>query len=129
PTLDATIERSIAKSSRSFASRMAFLLVWIIYDVGDIKALASNTLGMQKGVSPELLTDIFKQANRNTQAALKRKRPELSPFVEAVEQWLAAAQETAGETPHKPGPTGRSGPAPTSPPSSRGATPVPAAAM
>jgi hypothetical protein len=46
-TLDRTIERGIAKSYRSFASRMAFLLIWIIYDVGNIKALASNTLSMQ----------------------------------------------------------------------------------
>jgi hypothetical protein len=108
-TLDRTIERSIAKSYRSFASRMAFLLVWIIYDLGDIKALASNTLGMQKGATPELLTDILKQATRNTQAALARKRPELTPLVAAVEQWLAAAQETDEETLPRPGANGKSG--------------------
>jgi len=94
-TLDRTIERSIAKAYRSMASRMAFLLVWIIYDVGDIKALASNTLGMQKGATPAMLTDILKQATRSTQAALKRKRPELSPLVAAVEQWLSAEEEDA----------------------------------
>jgi len=87
-TLDATVARSVAKSYRSFASRMAFLLIWIIYDVGAIKALASNTLSMQKGATPEMLTDIFQQANRKTQAALARKRPELTPLIEAVEQWL-----------------------------------------
>ena len=98
-TLDATVARSVAKAYRSFASRMAFLLIWIIYDVGDIKALASNTLGMQQGASPELLTDIFKQANRTTQAALARKRPELAPLVEVVEQWLLAAEEEAHTQP------------------------------
>ena len=108
-TLDKTIERSIAKASRSMASRLAFLLVWIIFDVGDIKALASNTLGMQKGATPAMLTDILKQATRNTQAALKRKRPELTPLVAAVEQWLSAAEEeTAGESP-RVGKSGRGG--------------------
>jgi hypothetical protein len=105
-TLDRTIERSIAKATRSFASRLAFLLVWIIYDVGDIKALASNTLGMQKGASPEMLTDILHQANRTTQAALARKKPELSPLVAAVEQWLVAEEEGEAEaqTPPTPAP-------------------------
>src|SRR5205085_2285615 len=108
-TLDRTIERSIAKACRSMASRMAFLLVWIIYDLGDIKALASNTLGMQKGATPDMLTDILKQANRATQAALARKRPELSPLVAAVEQWmLAAEEEIAGESP-RAGKSGRGG--------------------
>ena len=108
-TLDATVERSVAKSYRSFASRMAFLLIWIIYDVGAIKALASNTLGMQQGATPDMLTDILKQANRATQAALARKRPELTPLVAAVEQWmLAAEEETAGETP-RAGKSGRGG--------------------
>ena len=108
-TLDATVERSVAKSYRSFASRMAFLLIWIIYDVGAIKALASNTLGMQQGATPDMLTDILKQANRATQAALARKRPELTPLVAAVEQWmLAAEEEPAGETP-RAGKRGRGG--------------------
>jgi len=111
-TLDRTIERSIAKSYRSFASRMAFLLVWLIFDVGHIKLLASNTLGMQQGATPELLSDIFKQADRKTRAALARKRPELTPLVEAVEQWLLAAEEEAeGKTPPAPPPgaTGKPG--------------------
>ena len=94
-----------ARGNRALASRLAFLLVWIIYDIGDIKALASNTLGMQKGATPEMLTDIFQQAKRTTQAALARKRPELTPLVEAVEKWLLAEEETAGETPR----TGKSG--------------------
>jgi hypothetical protein len=84
-----------ARGTRALASRMAFLLVWLIYDVGTIKALASNTLGMQQGATPEMLTDILKQATRTTQAALARKRPELSPLVAAVEQWLAAEEEDA----------------------------------
>jgi hypothetical protein len=108
-TLDATVARSVAKAYRSFASRMAFLLIWIIYDVGDIKALASNTLGMQQGASPELLTDIFKQANRTTRAALARKRPELSPLVAAVEQWLAAEEEGEAEAQTPPEPPGANG--------------------
>jgi hypothetical protein len=111
-TLDRTIERSIAKSYRSFASRMAFLLVWLIFDVGHIKLITSNTLGMQQGATPELLNDIFKQADRKTRAALARKRPELTPLVEAVEQWLLAAEEEAeGKTPPAPPPgaTGKPG--------------------
>ena len=99
-----------ARGTRALASRMAFLLVWLIYDVGTIKALASNTLGMQQGATPEMLTDILKQATRTTQAALARKRPELSPLVAAVEQWLLADEEEAdGTTPPAPGANGKRG--------------------
>jgi hypothetical protein len=57
-----------------------------------------------------MLKDIFQQSNRSTQAALKRKRPELAPLVEAVEEWLVAAEEdTAGEPPPKPGANGAGG--------------------
>jgi hypothetical protein len=98
------VSERMAQGNRALASRMAFLLIWIIYDVGAIKALASNTLGMQQGASSEMLTDIFKQANRSTEASLKRKRPELTPLVEAVEEWLLAEdpQEADGKTPHAP---------------------------
>jgi hypothetical protein len=103
-------EERQARGNRALASRMAFLLVWLIFDVGEIKLLASNTLGMQKDVTAEMLKDIFQQAKKKTTAALERKRPELSPLVEAVEKWLlAAAEETAGETPHSPGANGMRG--------------------
>jgi len=80
---------------RALASRLSFLLVWLIYDVGYIKLLSSSTLGMQKDMTPDLLKDIFQQADRKTTAALERKRPELTPLVEAVEKWLLTAEEDA----------------------------------
>jgi hypothetical protein len=95
---------------RALSSRLAFLLVWLIYDVGYIKLLSSSTLGMQKDMTPELLKDIFQQADRKTTAALSRKRPELSPLVEAVEKWLVTAEmETDSHSPRSPGANGKSG--------------------
>jgi hypothetical protein len=102
----ASLRESHARDIRALGSRLAFLLVWLIYDVGYIKLLSSSTLGMQKDMTPELLKDIFHQADRKTTAALSRKRPELTPLVKAVEQWLTAGEEeTAARTPRngKPG--------------------------
>jgi hypothetical protein len=100
---NASLRESHARDIRALASRLAFLLVWLIYDVGYIKLLSSSTLGMQKDMTPELLKDIFHQADRKTTAALSRKRPELTPLVKAVEQWLAAGEE------EPPAPAGRNG--------------------
>lgn len=106
---NASLRESHARDIRALGSRLAFLLVWLIYDVGYIKLLSSSTLGMQKDMTPELLKDIFHQADRKTTAALSRKRPELTPLVKAVEQWLLAEEETAAKSPHKPGANGKPG--------------------
>src|SRR4029453_8387049 len=109
--LDAEMVSARVESGlRALGSRLAFLLVWLIYDVGYIKLLASSTLGMQKDMTQELLKDIFQQADRKTTAALTRKRPELSPLVEAVEKWLVTAEEqTDAHTPRSPGANGKPG--------------------
>ena len=43
-TLETAIEKSMAKANRSMATRMAWLLIRIAFDVGHIKVLATNTL-------------------------------------------------------------------------------------
>jgi hypothetical protein len=89
------IDKRIAKANRSLASRMAKLLAWLLYDSGQIKALANNTLGMQKGMTQEMHKDILEDADRQTKKRFKRMNPALADFMDAVEQWLLSADEEA----------------------------------
>jgi hypothetical protein len=59
-TLPELINQAVAKANRSMATRMAWLLMRIAFDVGHIKVLSTNTLGMQEGMTEESLRGCFK---------------------------------------------------------------------
>jgi hypothetical protein len=82
-----------ARDNRRLGRRLSWLLIWLLFDVSHIKAHTTNLLGMQKGMSEELFKDILKDADRHTKTRLARKNPELTGFVDAIEQWLSAEEE------------------------------------
>jgi hypothetical protein len=97
-SVDAALEReslreSHARDTRVLASRLARLQVELLFDVGQIKVLVNNILGMQKGMTGELLKDILQDADRQTKRSLSRTNPELAPFIDAIEQWLRQGGE------------------------------------
>ena len=110
PDVDAALERESLRESHSrdirlLAARLARLYVELLFDVGHIKALANNILGMQKGMTQELHKDILQDADRQTKRNLSRANPELTPFIDAIEKWLRHGEdeESARETNGKSG--------------------------
>ena len=93
-TLPELIDQAVAKANRTMATRMAWLLIRIAFDVGHIKVLATNTLGMQEGMTEDSLKEILQTADKRTKANLTRKTPQLTELMQTVEQWLL---EGAGE--------------------------------
>jgi len=111
-----SLQESNASDNRRLAKRLTRLLVMILFDVGHTKVVTTNLLGMQKGMTGDMLKDILTDADRQTKRRLSRKYPELNEFVEAIETWLmgeeedlsadrqdqasrlAGAQESGGET-------------------------------
>jgi hypothetical protein len=87
------IERAVRRANSRMAAGMASFLVRIVFELGDIKALSSNTLGLQPGVTEKLLKDILANADQSTRHSLKRKNPKLTPLITAVEEWLLTGQE------------------------------------
>ena len=63
-TLPELIDQAVAKANRAMATRMAWFLMRIAFDVGHIKVLATNTLGMQEGMTEASLKDICKPLTR-----------------------------------------------------------------
>jgi hypothetical protein len=98
-TLPELIDQAVAKSNRAMATRMAWLLIRIAFDVGHIKVLSTNTLGMQEGMTEKSLKDILQTADKRTKANLTRKTPQLTELMQTVEKWLLQAEgEGKGET-------------------------------
>jgi molecular chaperone GrpE (heat shock protein) len=98
PDVDEALERESLRESHSrdirmLAARLARLYVELLFDVGHIKALANNILGMQKGMTEQMHKEILQDADRQTKRSLKRTNPELAPFIDAIERWLAQGEE------------------------------------
>ena len=92
-TLPSLIEKAVAKSNRSLATRLAWLLVRIAFDTGQTRVLATNTLGMQAGMTEENLKEILATADKRTKANLTRRTPQLTDLMEAVEKWLLEGEK------------------------------------
>jgi hypothetical protein len=92
-TLPQIIEQAVAKSNRSLATRLSWLLVRIAFDTGQTRVLAINTLGMQEGMTEENLKEILATADKRTKANLTRKTPQLIDLMEAVEKWLLEGEK------------------------------------
>jgi hypothetical protein len=95
-TLPQLIDQAVAKANRSMATRMAWLLIRIAFDVGHMKVLATNTLGMQEGMTEESLKEILQTADKRTKANLTRKTPQLTELMQAVETWLLEGEAEQG---------------------------------
>jgi hypothetical protein len=92
-TLPSIIEKAVAKSNRSLATRLSWLLVRIAFDTGQTRVLATNTLGMQEGMTQDSLKEILETADKRTKANLTRKTPQLTQLMEAVEKWLLEGEK------------------------------------
>jgi hypothetical protein len=99
-TLPSIIEQAVAKSNRALATRLVWLLVRIAFDAGQTRVLATNTLGMQKGMTGEALKEILDSADKRTKANLTRKTPQLTELVQAVEKWLLEEKVDVGKGGH-----------------------------
>jgi hypothetical protein len=95
-TLPEIIEKAVAKANRTLATRFAWLLVRIAFDMGQTRVLATNLLGMQEGMTEESLKEILATADKRTKANLTRKTPQLTELMEAVEKWLLEGEEEQG---------------------------------
>jgi hypothetical protein len=92
-TLETVLEKIIAKANRSLATRLSWLLVRIAFDTGQTRVLATNTLGMQEGMTEDSLKEILATADKRTKANLTRRTPQLADLMEAVEKWLLEGEE------------------------------------
>jgi hypothetical protein len=82
------IEASVARAVGRIVSGLVSFLVRHTFELGQVKALSTNTLAMQEGVTEEVLKDIREDADRRTRASLSRKNPKLADISKAVEAWI-----------------------------------------
>jgi hypothetical protein len=91
--LEPALERILSRFFSRRDNRLAWLLVRIAFDTGQTRVLATNTLGMQDGMTEDSLKEILAPADKRTQANLTRKTPQLIELMEAVEKWLLEGEK------------------------------------
>ncbi len=86
--LEPIIEQTITKQIQGMSTRLAWLLVRIAFDVGQIRGLSTNILGRQPGLNQDILTTILKESSKQAKMNITRKTPQLTELMEALNKWL-----------------------------------------
>jgi hypothetical protein len=95
-TLVPVLENTIRTELRGMRSSLAWLLVRVAFDSGQIKAVVNNLLSRQPGVSDDVLKNILARAQQLAKGNITRKTPQIKELIEAVEKWLKEGEETHG---------------------------------
>jgi len=96
--LQPIIEQAIRTQMRSISTRLAWLLVRVAYDAGQIRGVVTNILGRQPGMTPELLKDILDGSSKTAKGNITRRTPQLVELIEAVEQWMVTDEGGRSKT-------------------------------
>src|SRR6266567_4190882 len=86
--LEPIIQKAIAKSMRAYSSRIAVLLVRSMFTSEQTRALATNILGRQAGMTQPVLDTILDGTSTTAKSNITRITPQLATLIREVEQWL-----------------------------------------
>ncbi len=86
--LEQIIQQAIAKSMRAYSSRIAILLVRSMFTSEQTRALATNILGRQVGMTQPVLDTILDGTSTTAKSNITRITPQLATLIREVEQWL-----------------------------------------
>ena len=82
------IEQAIAKEMRAYSSRIATLLVRSMFTSEQTRALATNILGRQQGVTQPVLEHILDGTSDTAKRNITRVTPQLATLIAEIETWL-----------------------------------------
>jgi hypothetical protein len=91
--LEPIIRHEIHKQMQGISNRLAWLLVRIAFDAEQTRAIVTNILGRQQGITEETLKNILAMSQRTAKGNITRTSPELRELINAVENWLLSKDE------------------------------------
>jgi len=86
--LEPIIQKAIAKSMRAYSSRIAILLVRSMFASEQTRALVTNILARQPGMTQPVLETILNGTSNTAKSNIKRITPQLATLIREVEQSL-----------------------------------------
>jgi hypothetical protein len=91
--LEPIIKTAIRKHIIGSFNRLAWLLVRIAFDAEQTRAIVTNILGRQQGMTEETLKTILAMSQRTAKGNITYRSPELKELIDAVENWLLSKDE------------------------------------
>jgi hypothetical protein len=91
--IEPIIKVAIRKHIIGGFNRLAWLLVRIAFDAEQTRAIVTNILGRQAGMTEETLKTILAMSQRTAKGNITRRTPQLTELMEAVEKWLNSEDE------------------------------------
>jgi len=97
--LEPVIKKCIAKEIQGMSTRLAWLLVRVAFDVGQVRGMTTNILGRQPGMNQDILTTILKESSKAAKMNITRRTPQLTELMEVLNKWLSekGKEEKIGE--------------------------------
>jgi hypothetical protein len=91
--LEPIIKTAIRKHLFGGFNRLAWLLVRIAFDAEQTRAIVTNILGRQQGMTEDTLKTILAMSQRTAKGNITRRSPEMRELIDAVENWLLSKDE------------------------------------
>ena len=82
------IEQALAKQMRAYSSRIVMLLIRSMFASEQTRALTTNILGRQPGVTQPVLEQILDGTSATAKRSITRVTPQLATLITEIEQWL-----------------------------------------
>jgi hypothetical protein len=86
--LQPIVKTAIREQMQGLSNRLAWLLARNAFTSEQTRAIATNILGRQQGITKEELKTILDFTKRTAQGNLTRRNPELEELIVAIKQWL-----------------------------------------
>jgi hypothetical protein len=90
--LQPVIETAIKNEMQAISTRLAWLLVRVAFDSGQTRALVTNILGRQPGMTEDKLKTILSMSQKAAKGNITRKTPQITALIAAVEQWMVTEE-------------------------------------
>jgi hypothetical protein len=87
------IEAAIDKRMNARDNRLAWLLVRVAFASEQTRAIATNILGRQQGMTEDILKNILAMSQRTAKGNITRSSPELRELITAIDNWLLSKDQ------------------------------------
>ena len=97
--LQPIIKTAIREQMQGISNRLAWLLARNAFAAEQTRAIATNILGRQSGMTEDTLKTILDFTKRTAQGNLTRRNPELEELIAAIKQWLDQEEQEPSNNP------------------------------
>jgi hypothetical protein len=87
------IEAAIDKRMNARDNRLAWLLVRVAFASEQTRAITTNILGRQQGMTEDILKNILAMSQRTAKGNITRSSPELRELINAIDKWLLSKDQ------------------------------------